>query len=97
MRRRKSNFTKLAFDAAKLGVTASMVIGLRVARIAMGGSRAKTESKRMVSEKVKVAQVAGMSAATDALTGRAHKSPAKTLALYQRRVSANLRRLSKGG
>jgi hypothetical protein len=96
MRRRKSNFSKLAFDAAKLGVTASMVIGLRVARIAMGGPRAKTEIKRMVSEKVTAARVASMSVATDALIGRAHKSPAKTLALYQKRVSANLRRLSKG-
>jgi|APFre7841882630_1041343.scaffolds.fasta_scaffold11383_3 hypothetical protein len=94
MRRRKPNFTKLVFDTAKLGVTAGMVMGLRVAKIAIGGPGAKTESKRMVAEKMKAAAEVGLSAATDALTGRAHRSPSRTLALYQKRVSRNLRRLS---
>jgi hypothetical protein len=95
MRRSKTNWTKLAGDAFKLGVTANMVIAMRVAKIALGGAKAKTESKLMVAEKVKAAADAGMAAAVDVMTGRTHKTPASTIALYQKRVSSNLRRLSK--
>jgi hypothetical protein len=95
MRRRRTNWSKFATDAVKLGVTANMVIAMRVAKIALGGARARSESKLMVAEKVKAATQANIAAAADILTGRAYKSPARTLALYQKKVSSNLRRLSK--
>jgi hypothetical protein len=94
MRRPKPEFTKLFFGATRLAFEASMVMGLRIAKIANGGPKAKTEARRMVAEKMQAATEVGMSAAADALTGRSHRSPNRTLALYQKRVSRNLRRLS---
>lgn len=88
---------KFVFDAFRLGATANMVIGLRLAKIAAGGQRADAESRRMVAEKVKAAQDAGAAAATQIAKGAGAGVPGRTLALYQKKVSANLRRLSKGG
>ena len=96
MRRKKPVWSKLAADAVKLGMTANAVIAFRLARLALGGPRAKSESKRMVSEKIKAATAANLSAARSVLTGQAHLAPGRTIALYQKRVSKNLRRLSKG-
>jgi hypothetical protein len=96
MRRKKSAWSKLAADAVKLGVTANAVIAFRLAKLALGGPRAKSESKRMLSEKIKAAAAANLSAAHSVLTGQAHLAPGRTVALYQKRVSQNLRRLSKG-
>ena len=41
----------LAFDLARLGFEAWMVIGLRTAKLAMGGPAAMLEAQRMVAEK----------------------------------------------
>jgi hypothetical protein len=85
----------IGFDAWRLGLEASAVIGLRTLLIARGGARAHAESTRMVSEKI----AAGASLQAMALSGRLGATPAgasaRTLAHYQRKVSANRRRLAK--
>jgi len=95
MRKKKPSWSKLAANAFRLGVTANMVIALRLAKLARGGRAAKRESELMVAEKLAAAQKAGLAAARDAATGQAHKAPARAMAIYQKRVSRNLRRLSK--
>lgn len=95
MRKKSPNWTRLVADAVKLSVTANAVIALRLAKLARGGRAAKRESKLMIAEKIAAAQKAGLAAARDAATGRAHKAPTRAMAIYQNRVSTNLRRLSK--
>ncbi len=78
-----------------LAFEASQVIGLRMAKIAVNDEKGKSESKRMVREKIDAAlDLQGM-----ALTGKLGQSPQrisdKTLAHYHRKVRANKRRLLK--
>lgn len=96
MARARSNpWIGIGFDAWRLGLEASAVIGLRTWAIAQGGAAAQAESELMVSEKIK----AGMALQAMALSGRLGTTPAsasaRTLAHYQRKVSANRRRLTK--
>ncbi|MFI4965068.1 MAG: hypothetical protein ACHP9T_06840 [Caulobacterales bacterium] len=85
----------IGFDAWRLGLEASAVIGLRTLAIAQGGAAAAAESERMVSEKL----AAGLSLQAMALSGRLGSSPAavsaRTLAFYRRKVTANRRRLTR--
>lgn len=78
-----------------LGVESAMVVGLRGLKLAAGGPAAKTESGRMVSEKLDA--VVALQAL--ALTGRLGATPSaatrKTLRQYARKVRANRRRLAK--
>ena len=97
MKRSRANpWFSIGWDAWRLGVEASTVIGLRTLKIAQGGSAGLAESERMVSEKVQ----AGVDLSALALTGGLGLTPAsasaRTLAHYRRRVNANRRRLSKG-
>ena len=97
MRRSRANpWLGIGWDAWRLGMEASTVIGLRTLKIAQGGAAGQAEAKRMVSEKLK----AGLELQTLALTGGLGATPAsasaRTLAHYRRRVNANRRRLSKG-
>ena len=86
----------MGFDAWRLGMEASTVIGLRTLKIARGGAHADAEARRMVSEKVD----AGLALQTQAFTGGLGATPAsasaRTLAHYRRKVRANRRRLMKG-
>jgi hypothetical protein len=86
----------IGWDAWRLGMEASTVIGLRALKIAQGGAAGQAEAERMVSEKVQ----AGMDLQALALSGGLGMTPAsasaRTLAHYRRRVNANRRRLSKG-
>ncbi|MEJ0066515.1 MAG: hypothetical protein WDM85_14815 [Caulobacteraceae bacterium] len=86
----------IGWDAWRLGMEASTVIGLRTLKIAQGGAAGRAEAERMVSEKLK----ASLDLQTLALTGGLGATPAsasaRTLAHYRRRVNANRRRLSKG-
>ncbi|TDR85188.1 hypothetical protein EV668_4732 [Enterovirga rhinocerotis] len=77
----------LWFDMASLGVEASQVISLRLARIAAGGAKGESESRRMVEEKVAAASRAGMTLATGG-------SPEAVIRQLRRKVRANRRRLS---
>jgi len=95
MKRRKALWSKMVFDAALLSASVPAVIGLRMAKIAQGGAAAKRESKRMVDEKIKAAFEANADAAQSILSGKATRVPGRTLALYQKKVGRNLRRLLK--
>ena len=95
MRRQRSNpWLGIGFDAWRLGIEASTVVGLRTARIVQGGALGRAEAERMVSEKLEAA----FALQALALTGGLGRSPAsaasRTLAHYRRKVRANRRRLS---
>lgn len=78
---------KLGLDTTLLAFEAQAVIGLRMAKLAAGGTAAQAEAQRMVSEKVVAAGEAAMQLATGASTGA-------VVAGYRRKVRANHRRLS---
>lgn len=97
MRRSRANpWIGIGFDAWRLGVEASTVVGLRTLRLAQGGEAARLEAERMLNEKVE----AGIALQSLAMTGGLGLTPARasarTLAHYRRKVSANRRRLTKG-
>ncbi len=97
MKRSRANpWIGIGFDAWRLGLEASTVVGLRTLRIAQGGEAGRLETERMVSEKVE----AGIALQALAMSGGLGPSPAsasaRTLAHYRRKVSANRRRLTKG-
>ena len=80
--------------AGRLAVEAQSVVALRLARLARGGERGKTEARRMVTEKVDALVQAQADAAKALLAGE--QAPAimkKTIGLYGRRVRSNRRRL----
>lgn len=79
---------KLFYNLAMLGAESAQVIGLRVMKIGAGGSRARKESRLMVSEK--------KAAATQAVGKLARgTSPTSVVKNYRKKVQANRRRLSK--
>jgi hypothetical protein len=96
MARRRNPWIGVGLDAWALGLEASSVIGLRTAKIALGGAAGAAEAERMVREKIDAA----VALQTLAMTGGLGLSPAgaasKTLTHYRRRVRANRRRLAKG-
>lgn len=85
---------RLNLAMMQLGAEAAGVIALRSLKLASGGAAATAEAERMVTEKVLAAAEAQSKAWADALTGAAHLTPGRTLALYRRKVRANRRRLS---
>ena len=97
MRSRKTSWPTIVANSIKLGATAPVVIVLRMAKLAKGGAAARRESKRMVDEKIKAAVDANVEAARSIASGKALQVPARTIALYQKRVRANLRRLWRQG
>ena len=97
MARTRSNpWIGIGFDAWRLGLEASVVMGLRTLKIAQGGELGAAEADLMVREKV----AAGLALGAIALSGGLGASPAsasaRTLAHYRRKVRANRRRLVKG-
>lgn len=80
--------TQPMFDAFMLAVDANRVIGLRIARLMMGGRGCRREAKLMVTEK--------MAAAIEAV-GKlmAGASSDDIVRLYRRRVASNAKRLSR--
>lgn len=80
---------KLGLDATLLAMESQQVIGLRLAKLSVGGPAAQAEAQRMVSEKIAAANEAAMLMATGGSTQR-------VVAGYRRRVRANARRLAKG-
>lgn len=78
---------KLGFDSAMLAMESQAVIGLRLAKLAAGGTAAQIEAERMVSEKVMAAGEAAMMLATGG-------SSQAVVTGYRRKVRANQRRLS---
>jgi hypothetical protein len=95
MKRSKAFWSKMVFDSARLNASILAVIGLRMAKLAEGGVSAKRESKRMLDEKIKTALEANADAVQNIVLGKAGRVPGRTLALYQKKVGNNLRRLLK--
>ena len=96
MARRYNPSMAHAFDLARLGVEAWMVMGLRTAKIAAGGPAATLEAQRMVVEKSAAALEAQFAAGLALATGATHHAAGrKALAGYRRRVKANRRRLMR--
>lgn len=95
MKRPPSLFS-LSMSAMQLGFEAQQVIGLRMAKAALGGKAADREAALMVSEKAEAALQAQTLFATAWMSGAAHLAPSRTLSLYRRKVRANRRRLLKG-
>jgi len=82
-----------SMDAWTLGMEASTVIGLRVAKLAMGGAGADSEARRMVSEKMQAAYELQMAMMTGQLGASPLAGTRKVIRHYRRKVKANKRRL----
>jgi hypothetical protein len=83
-----SQWMKLSADIMLANFQAQHVIGLRLAKLAQGGSAATTESRRMVTEKMSAAAEAASMLATG-------KSPHSVVRRYRTIMRANERRLSR--
>jgi hypothetical protein len=86
--RQLSKNLKLWRALALLGMEAQEVIFLRMLKLAAGGPKAETETRRMVSEKVD----AGTEIARKMMTG---VSPLKVTSGLRRKVRANAKRLRR--
>ena len=79
---------KLGMDTTMLVLESQAVIGLRMAKLAAGGTAAQAEVQRMVGEKIEAAGEAAMLIATGGSTQR-------VVSGYRRKVRANRQRLAK--
>ncbi|GEO15356.1 hypothetical protein [Microvirga aerophila] len=77
----------LATDMTLLALESQTIIGIRLARLSLGGPAAMTEAERMVSEKI---FALGEAATTLATGGSAHD----VVTGYRRHVQANADRLT---
>jgi hypothetical protein len=96
MAKHRNSWMSLSLDAWSMGVEAQQVIGLRLAKMALGGAGAADEATLMVSEKMQTAMATQGAAVLALMSGQAGAIPARTLVAYRRKVSANRRRLLKG-
>ena len=78
---------KLGMDTTMLVLESQAVIGLRMAKLAAGGTAAQAEAQRMVGEKIAAAGEAAMLIAAGGSTQR-------VVSGYRRKVRANRRRLT---
>lgn len=78
-----------------LGYEAVAVVGLRMAKLAMGGPAAAQEAQRMVMEKFAEAQTLNLRAMTGALGHSPAAVANASVRQVRRKVRANRRRLSK--
>ncbi|MBV8400555.1 MAG: hypothetical protein JOZ17_17720 [Acetobacteraceae bacterium] len=85
----------LALSGTRLAVDSQQVIALRLAKLAEGGRKAEREASLMVSEKMKALADSQRLIASAAASGQGARAARKVLGLYQKRVSANKKRLSK--
>ena len=86
----------LSSQAALLGFEAQSVMALRFIRIATGGPLARSETGRMITEKVQALGEAQTTAAIAAISGHdSHHVAKKVLGVYKKRVRGNRRRLAK--
>ena len=92
-RRRRTGWMDLAFDGFAAGLEAQQVIGLRLAKLALGGPAAAREARLMVDEKVSTTLRVQQAAAVSMMTGGAAGVPAHALSTYRRKMRANRRRL----
>lgn len=83
-------------DALALWTDASLVIGLRAAKVAAGGPAAHREMGLMISEKMQASAEMQSAAATGALGYDVATATSRAMALYAPKVRANRRRLTGG-
>ena len=81
------------FDAWTLGIEAAAVMGLRTAKIAMGGDPDGSEARLMVAEKLQSTFELQMAMVTGGLGATPLQGSRAVLRHYKRKVSANRRRL----
>ena len=85
---------RLSWQAWCLSIEASMVVALRMQKVAFGGFAAEREISKMVTEKVSSAQSMQMLMLQNA--GRPiEETAAKAVKHYRGKVRANSRRLTK--
>jgi hypothetical protein len=91
-----NNWFSVSSQTAMLELEAQSVIALRLMRIAAGGALARSETTRMVTEKLQAFGEAQAVAAIGSVTGRNRRHIAKKVAgVYKKRVRENRRRLTK--
>jgi len=82
--------------AAQVGWDANLVVAMRLMRLAVGGALAQREAQRMVTEKVAAIAEAQAAAITKMIMGGGMAAATKSAsAVYQRKVRANRRRLTR--
>jgi hypothetical protein len=86
----------LSLQAARLAWEAQTVMALRMMRMAAGGAQGRSETSRLVTEKVAALVEAQAAATVGAVQGKSGPVVArKVLNVYKKRVRGNRRRLSK--
>ena len=98
MRKRKTTawpWLSLAMSQTRLAMDAQHVIALRLAKLAAGGPKAQREAARMANEKIKALADSQRLIVSAAGRGKGDKAAKQVLGIYQRRVSANKKRLAK--
>ncbi len=91
----RNDWLATSMEAWLLGSEAAMVMGLRFARLAAGGSDAWVEADRMVMEKVAANWELGLALAQGRLGTSAESVARGTLRHYRPHVRANRRRLTR--
>ena len=90
------NFMDSWFEAARFGYDAQRVIGLRMMRMAAGGTNASSEARLMVSEKLAALADAQLEIALAFVSGSTFNvAAARAYRPYRRRVRANKSRLTR--
>ncbi|MEO8715708.1 MAG: hypothetical protein ABI369_11900 [Acetobacteraceae bacterium] len=86
----------LTWKTGQLAFGAQRVIAMRLARIAAGGPEGQREASLMVTEKIAALAASQRLMLKACARGDARKGATSVLALYSRRVKANVRRLGRG-
>lgn len=81
-------------DAFAMWTDASLVIGMRAAKVAAGGPAAQRELGLMITEKMQAAAEMQAAAASGALGHDMAGAAAKAMAIYAPKVRANRKRLA---
>ena len=87
------SWLRLSLNVWQASLEAQQVISLRLSLLAGGSEPAGAEAARMVSEKMSAALEVQHAVAVAAMTGNAGLIPARTLAIYRRKIRANRNRL----
>lgn len=86
----------LSLSGMRLGWEAQNVIALRLMRLGLDHSRARSEAQRMVREKIATfAEAQGAAAGAAIMGAHGHRVAKKALGVYRKRVRSNRRRLAK--
>jgi hypothetical protein len=86
---------RLYSEAWFLAYETSIVVFLRMNKLALGGKAAETEARRMVEEKVAATVSLQLRAITGGLGQTVDEVSGKTLSHYRKKVRANRRRLTR--